>query len=95
MKRETVVETTTSQTSASSIYLPQELNWQSELLQSRWDTSAVEMAVQSVDTAVVASLDIEDIDLADGNPTVFQPFPIRGGLVTNELIDKLREEIGD
>ena len=25
----------------------------------------------------------------------FRPFPNRGGLVTNELIDRLREDIGD
>ncbi len=25
----------------------------------------------------------------------FRPFPKRGGIVTNELIDRLREEIGD
>ncbi len=25
----------------------------------------------------------------------FQPFPRRGGVVTNELIDRLREETGD
>ena len=25
----------------------------------------------------------------------FRPFPGRGGLVTNELIDRLREEAGD
>ena len=25
----------------------------------------------------------------------FRPFPKRGGVVTNELIDRLREEIGD
>ena len=25
----------------------------------------------------------------------FRPFPKRGGLVTNELIDRLREETGD
>ena len=25
----------------------------------------------------------------------FRPFPKRGGVVTNELIDRLREEVGD
>ncbi|MDE0387314.1 MAG: hypothetical protein OXI75_01315 [Rhodospirillales bacterium] len=25
----------------------------------------------------------------------FRPFPKRGGIVTNELIDRLREEVGD
>ena len=25
----------------------------------------------------------------------FRPFPKRGGVVTNELIDRLREEAGD
>jgi hypothetical protein len=43
----------------------------------------------------VASLDIKDIDLEDDSPAVFQPFPIRGRLITDELIDKLREEFGD
>lgn len=35
---------------------------------------------------------------ADGEPAPefgFRPFPKRGGLVTNELIDQLREETGD
>ncbi len=34
----------------------------------------------------------------DGEPAVeygFRPFPKRGGVVTNELIDRLREETGD
>ena len=39
---------------------------------------------------------------ADGTPDTgqesefgFHPFPKRGGIVTNELIDRLREEAGD
>ena len=37
-------------------------------------------------------------DTADSEPETefgFRPFPKRGGIVTNELIDRLREETGD
>ena len=37
-------------------------------------------------------------DTTDSEPETefgFRPFPKRGGIVTNELIDRLREETGD
>ncbi|MCY3769472.1 MAG: hypothetical protein OXG56_08930 [Gammaproteobacteria bacterium] len=95
MKSETVAETTISQTSASFFQILPKPNRQSEQFQSRRFTSDLKTATQDAHIMVVASFNIQEAGLENAIPIGFQPFPIRGGLVTNELIDKLREDIGD
>ena len=42
------------------------------------------------------SADTGEVDSYDDQPSnCFRPFPIRGGVVANEMIDKLRNEVGD
>ena len=51
---------------------------------------------QKAFTEIVETVDVREIDLDDNKSSnCFRPFPNRGGVVTNELIDELRNQVGD
>ena len=47
-------------------------------------------------TEIVETVDVREVELDDNKSlNCFRPFPNRGGVVTNELIDELRNQVGD
>ena len=47
-------------------------------------------------TEIVETVDVREVELDDDKSSnCFRPFPNRGGVVTNELIDELRNQVGD
>ena len=51
---------------------------------------------QKVLTETVESIDVRDVDFNDDESSnCFRPFPDRGGVVTNKMIDEIRNQVGD
>jgi len=94
-KCKTVAETSISQTAASCFHLPETLNWQSEFIQSRWIAPPFERQIKTTLSEMIASTNVQKVSIDDAKSNCFRPFPSRGGVVTNELIDKIRSQIGD
>ncbi len=51
---------------------------------------------QKIIPEIIEPVDVREVRPEEDNSSnCFRPFPSRGGVVTNELIDKLRNEVGD
>lgn len=64
-------------------------------LAKRQHKTAGQVVSELLRQALSKSSDPAQLSESNGNQHGFRPFPSRGGVVTNQLIDELREELGD